>query len=159
MKKSEKIFLSLAAMAIGVLLIVLKDNFIGILMTVAGLCLIVFGIVDLFKKCVPPGVVKIVTGLLVILCGWFVVEAVLYVVSAFLLVFGILSLYDKIKQKFKCSTLLRTIMEYAVPSICIAIGILLLFHRGKIVDFIFIFSGILALAEGGVLLFNAFSEE
>ncbi|MBQ8295240.1 MAG: DUF308 domain-containing protein [Clostridia bacterium] len=159
MRKSEKIVAAVFTMVLGILLIVLKDDFIGLLMTVAGLCLLTLGVIDIFAKRIPPAIVKIVVGGLVILCGWTVVEAVLYVVAAVLLICGFLLLYDKIKKKTYCRQLFYTICEYAVPSLLILIGILFLFHQEKAVNFIFIVSGLLTLLEGGVLLVNALTDE
>ncbi|MBR2442225.1 MAG: DUF308 domain-containing protein [Clostridia bacterium] len=159
MKKSEKIIGAVLTMVIGILLIAMKDNFIGILMSIAGICLIVLGVIDLINGEVPPAVVKFVVGALVILCGWVLVEAVLYILSAILLIFGILLLYDMLKKKSACDTLLHTVLDYAVPVLCILIGGLLLCHQALALEFIFVASGILALVEGGVLLFNTLTEE
>ena len=159
MKKSEKIIAAILTMAIGVLLIVMQNNFIGLLMTIAGICLIVFGALDVFHREVPPAVIKIVTGALLIVCGWVLIEAVLYIAAAILLIAGILLLYDKIKKRVVCDTLLLTALEYAVPSLFVLIGFLLLFHQAVAIEIIFVFSGILTLIEGGVLLANALLEE
>ena len=155
MKKSEKIIAALLTMALGILFIILKDAFIALLMTIAGVSLIVLGIIDLVNKLVPPAVVKIVAGALVVLCGWVIVEAVLYILAAILLIFGILLLYYNIKNNVRGCTFWETILEYATPSICIAIGILLLFHTGAIVNFVFIASGVLAFLEGCIMLYEA----
>ena len=103
MKKTEKIVSALLTIALGVLLIVLKGSVISILMTVLGVGLIAFGLVDLCNRLIPPAVVKIVVGAIVILCGWVIVEAVLYVLAAALLIVGILLIYEKIKNKSPCS--------------------------------------------------------
>lgn len=159
MKKSEKIISAILMMVLGVMFIILKDKFIGLLMTVAGISLIVLGVADLIENLVPPAVIKIVSGILVIVCGWVVVEAVLYILAGVLLVFGILLLYDEIKNKEGCERLWQTLLRYAVPVICIAIGILLLFHRGEMIEIVLIISGCLIFLEGGILLFNALIEE
>ena len=159
MKKSEKIIASALIILLGVLFIVLQDAFIGLLMTVLGVGLIAFGIVDLVNKLVPPAVVKMVSGLLVIVCGWVLVEAVLYILSGVLLVFGILLLYQKIKLRICGVTFWQTVLEYATPVIIILIGILLLFHRAEFVNLVFVVSGILVFVEGGLLLVEALLEE
>lgn len=159
MKKSERIISAILTMVIGVLLITMKDNFIGLLMTVAGGCLIILGIIDVFHRVVPPAVVKIVVGVLIIVCGWALVRAVLYIVSAILLIGGILILYDKIKRKYRCVSIVYTVCEYAIPSVLIFIGALLLFHQAKAVNLIFILSGIFTVIEGGLLLLDAFSQD
>lgn len=159
MKKSEKIIAAILTMTIGVLLIVMQDNFIGLLMTLTGICLIAFGALDIFHREVPPAVIKIVVGVLIIVCGWVLVEAVLYIAAAFLLIAGILLLYDKIKKRVVCDTPILTALEYALPTLCVLIGILFLFHQAVAIEIIFVLSGILTLVEGGVLLVNALLED
>ena len=159
MKKSERIITAILTMIFGILLMVMQDNFIGLLMTIAGLTLIVLGIVDIFQRFIPPAVVKIVSGILIIVCGWVLVEAVLYVISALLLIAGILLLYDKIRKRLFCETLWQTILEYALPSMCVLIGGLLLFHQAFAIEIIFIISGLLTLLEGILLLVEALEIE
>ena len=107
MKKTEKIITALLTIALGVLLIVLRGKLVSILMTVVGVGLIAFGIMDLFDRLFPPAVIKLVVGLVVILCGWVIVGAVLYVVAALLIIAGILLLYEKYDTRTpvrRCST-------------------------------------------------------
>ena len=157
MKRTEKIISAALTIALGILLIVLRGQIISILMTVLGISLIAFGVLDLWTKLIPPAVVKLVGGGVIILCGWVIVEAVLYVVAALLLVAGILLLYEKIKSKARCHTLFYTLCEYAAPALCIVIGTLLLFNQGNTVNWVFVVSGIFTSVEGGLLLVNAFS--
>lgn len=159
LKRSEKIVGAVLVMALGVLLIVMKNQFIGILMTVTGVSLILLGVVDIFDKCIPPSIVKIVSGIFVIVCGWVAVRAVLYIVAAVLLIGGILLLYDKIKNGTKNTQLPYVICEYAKIALCIIIGVLFLFHQAAAVVFVFNTGGVLAIIEGGVLLIDAFSEQ
>ena len=159
MKKTEKIIAAVLTMVVGVLLIAMQDKFIGVLMSIAGACLIVLGLVDLFHRYVSPAVVKIVSGILIIVCGWVLVEAVLYIVSAMLLIAGILLLYDKIKKRTRCDTLFKTVVGYALPSLFILIGGLLLCHQAFALELVFVVTGILTLIEGGILLIEAFENE
>ena len=99
MKKTERIIAAILTMVVGILLIAMQDKFIGILMSIAGACLIVLGVVDICHRYVPPAVIKIVSGILIIVCGWALVEAVLYIVSAMLLIAGILVLYGTNPKK------------------------------------------------------------
>lgn len=159
MKKTEKIIAAVLTIAVGILLIAMQDNFISVLMSIAGACLIVLGVVDLCRRYVPPAVIKIVSGVLIIVCGWVLVEAVLYIVSAMLLIAGILLLYDKIKKRVTCGSLLNTVLEYALPSVFILIGCLLLFHQAFAIEIIFVTVGCLTVIEGGILLVDAFEQE
>ena len=159
MKKTEKIVSALLTIALGVLLIVLKGSVISILMTVLGVGLIAFGLVDLCNRLIPPAVVKIVVGAIVILCGWVIVEAVLYVLAAALLIVGILLIYEKINNKSVCPTLWQTVCEYAVPVVFILIGIFLLFNQGNTVNWVFVLSGAFTIIEGGLLLVDGFYQD
>lgn len=159
MKKSEKIITALLTIGIGILLMVLKGRFINLVMTIVGAGLIVVGIVDLFSRVFPPAVVKMCTGVLIIVCGWAAVSAVLYVVSAILLVFGILLLYEKLKRRITCNPTWHLLFHYAVPTGMILVGILFLFHQKAVIAPMFIISGVVALLVGGLLLYQALSEE
>ena len=159
MKRTEKLISAFLLMTLGVMFMLLKDDFIGILMTVVGGALLVLGVVDIFQQSIPLAIVKLVSGLLVIVCGWAVVEAVLYILSGLLLTIGLLMLYDKLKRRVRCATVWLTALEYATAGICIGIGVLLLFHQTALMNVIFIVCGLLALIEGGILLFFAITEE
>ena len=159
MKKTEKIIAAVLTMVVGILLIAMQDKFIGILMSIAGACLIVLGVVDIFHRYVPPAVIKIVSGILIIVCGWVLVEAVLYIVSAMLLIAGILLLYDKIKKRMRCDTWLRTVLDYSLPLVFVVIGGLLLFHQVFALEIIFVVMGCLTFIEGGILLMEVFENE
>ncbi|MBE7067776.1 MAG: hypothetical protein E7381_00595 [Clostridiales bacterium] len=159
MKKTEKIISALFTITLGVLLITLRGRFISILMTVLGLGLIAFAVIDLFNRLIPPAVVKAVVGIVIILCGWTIIKAVLYVLGAILLVVGILLLYEKIKTRVRCATLWQTICQYAVPVLCFIIGLLFLFNQGNTIEWVFILSGILTIIEGGLVLATAVTED
>ncbi|MBQ3221522.1 MAG: DUF308 domain-containing protein [Clostridia bacterium] len=157
MKKTERILLSLGVVVLGVLLVVLRDKIVSVLMTTLGIGLIAYGIVDIVNRLFPPAVIKLAFGLVIVLCGWFVVAAVLYLLAAFLLIVGVLLLYEKLKTRVRCSTLLYTLCEYAVPVVFLLIGVLLLFNQGNTVAWVFVSSGIFTVLEGGLLLVGAFS--
>ena len=159
MKKTERIIAAVLTMVVGILLIAMQDRFIGILMSIAGSCLIVLGAVDIYHRYISTAVVKLVAGILIIVCGWALVEAVLYIIAAMLLIAGILLLYDKIKKRVSCDTLFKTVLEYALPSMFIVIGCLLLFHQAFALEIIFVVTGILTLIEGGIALIEAFENE
>ena len=159
MKKTEKIVSALLTIALGVLLITLRGKFISILMTVVGLGLIAFAVLDLFNRFIPPAVIKAVAGVVIILCGWTIIEAVLYILSAILLVAGILLLYEKIKNHSRCDALWQTVCQYAVPALLIVIGLLFLFNQGNTVEWVFIISGVLTVIDGGIILANAIVED
>ena len=153
MRKTEKIIAGLLTMAFGVLFILLKGEMVSALMTVLGVALVVFGVMDLIAKNVVAGVVKLVLAALVILFGWVFVHAVLYLLGAALLVVGILALYELIKKRVSfCSRDLKSWLVYLKPVVCMLIGLLLFFNG---FDWIFVLVGTVTVIEGGILFFDA----
>ncbi len=159
MTKTEKLIVSLGVMALGVLFILLQDRFIGILMTVAGITLIAFGLADIFRRRVAQAVVKLVSGVLLIVCGWTLVEGVLYILSAVLLVFGILAVYDKMKRVCARDTVWQRIFSFSLPALAIATGTLLLFQSLIDVGVLLIISGVLLIVAGVLFLLEIFLAE
>ena len=155
MKKPEKIIAALLATVLGVLLILLKAKVISIALTVAGVCLLAFGILSLVEHAVPLAIIRLAVGVLLIICAWSVVRAVLYILAAILLVAGLLILYYKVKKGVICDGWLKLINEYATPAFLLLVGVLLLFNQNNTVDWVFIISGVLTVAEGGLLFANA----
>lgn len=159
MTKTQKILSAILTIALGVMLIVLQGEVISIAMTVLGIGCIVLGVMDLVQKRIPPAVVHLVVGIIIIVCGWAIVGAVLYLLAGVLLIAGILLLYEKMKAHVKCTTWYYTLCEYAVPVLCIVIGILLLFNQGNTVNWVFVVSGIVTIVEGGLLFVDAVQTE
>ncbi len=159
MTKTQKILSALFTMALGVMLIVLRGEIISIAMTVLGVGCIALGILDLVQNRVPPAVIKLVVGVIIIVCGWAIVGAVLYILAGLLLIAGILLVYEKLKNRVRCATWYQNLIEYAVPILCIVIGVLLLFNQGNTVSWVFIVSGSITVIEGGFLLVDALQTE
>ena len=159
MKKSERIAVALFIICLGILAIVLRGKLIEIFTSVAGLALIVLGVVDLIYKRIPPAVVKIVSGALILICGLTLVGIVLYLIAGLLLVAGILVAYEKYKARKCRQDIKEMLFEYATPILLITIGLLLLFNRGATVQWIFVVCGILTVMEGGVLLAEGILQE
>ena len=97
-------------------------------------------------------------GVVIILCGWLIVAAVLYLLAAVLLITGILMLYEQIK-KGVCKELWKTVCSYAVPVVFILIGLLLMFNQGNTVNWVFVISGIFTVIEGGLFLVNSIIDD
>jgi hypothetical protein len=151
MKKTEKLIAALLTIALCVLFLVLKGGVINVAMTVLGVALIVLGVLDFAAKNVPLGVIKAIVGVLVIVFGWFLEIAVLYIVGGLLLVVGVLGIFELCKHKVGFKGV-DALLQYVKPLICILIGVLL-FLSGF--DWVFIIVGVVTVVEGGILLIDA----
>ena len=88
MKKSDKLLTGLFTIVLGVLFIVLKGEVVSIGMTIMGVALIISSILDLIRKQGRQSIIKIVIGAVVIVFGWTLVSAALYIMAAVLLRFA-----------------------------------------------------------------------
>lgn len=156
MNKSQKIISAILTIALGVLLIAMRGEMISVFMTILGVALIVLGTIELIQKYVTQAVIKIVVGGLIILFGWTLVSAVVYIIAAFVLIVGILGLYDCLRYCVKCLRGMEIVKEIAIPATCILIGLTLFFNAW---DWIFIVAGILTIIEGGLILQDALNKK
>ena len=158
MNKTERIISSVAAIAIGILLIVLKGGVLTVLNIVVGVVLVALGVFDLINKVVKLGVVKCVIGALILAFGWLIMQAILYVFAALLLIVGICWIYDLIRCGVKLTNDWKVILEYLKPTICLLIALFLLFNQGGTVDWVFVVCGVCTALEGALLLFDSLAK-
>lgn len=151
-RKNNQLVSAIVAIALGVLFIVCKNDIIGITMTVLGAALIVSAVFDFVHKQIVPGVVKSVVGVVVIVFGWTLMSAALYVMAALLLIYGLLLLYVVIQNRGRISNKLDKILSFVEPSVYIFVGICLLFNQGGTIEWIFVLSGVFLMIEGVIAL-------
>lgn len=159
MKKTEKYILALLLIVFGVAFIVLKTKFIGVLTTVFGVALVALGVLDVIKGTLPTALLKILFGLIVAVCGWFLVEAVFYVIAACLLALGGYVLYKRLRENRCDGAPLSLICEYALPVVSIAVGVLLLLHQTALMNIIFVLCGLLTVLAGVTLFLCTAQDE
>ena len=146
MKFNDKLITAIAAIVVGVLFIALKGDVLSIAFTVLGAALIVMGILDAAKKDSKSGTVKIVAGLVTVLLGWTLVSITLYIVAALMILYCLMNLVSSLKTDgYSMSTVQK-------PVIGLAAGICLLLNQGGTVSWVFIFTGIVFIAEGIMML-------
>ena len=150
-KKSEQLIQAILTIALGVLFMVFKSDIIGIAMTVLGVALIISAVVDLVHKQVAPCVIKAVVGVVIIVFGWTLMNAALYIMAALLLIYGILLLYQTIKDKERVENADK-ILRFVKPILYIVISVCLLFNQGGTIAWVFILSGIFFIVEGIISL-------
>lgn len=143
-----------ALIALGLLFIIFKGEVISIAMSIVGVSLIVWGVVNLVNRFVTLGVLKIVFGVLVLAAGWLFVTLALYVLGACLLALGISDLIKVSKVKIKKLTL-PVALRIAQPVIYILVALTLFFNQGGAISWMFTVSGIFLLIDGVVALVGA----
>lgn len=152
MKFNDKLITAIAAIVVGVLFIALKGDVLSIAFTVLGAALIVMGILDAAKKDSKSGTVKIVAGLVTVLLGWTLVSITLYIVAALMILYCLMNLVSSLKTDGYSMSTVQKLRTYAKPVIGLAAGICLLLNQGGTVSWVFIFTGIVFIAEGIMML-------
>ncbi|MBE7084821.1 MAG: hypothetical protein E7368_02050 [Clostridiales bacterium] len=155
MKKTEKLIVAILTITLGILLIAFQENVVKTAVVAVGVGFIALAFLDFINKSLPLAIVKAVCGVVIILFGLFAVRAVLYLISAILLIAGILLLYERLKSRNYCETLYERVISYALPTLCILIGILFLFNGGNEVTWVFVVGGIFVVVEGALVLVDA----
>lgn len=156
MTRTEKIIVSILAIALGLLLVFFQETVVKIAVSVIGCLFIALGILDFIHKSLPLAIIKAVAGVVIILFGVFAVKAVLYILAGLLVVFGLLFLYERLRIRSYCVSLWNKTFAYLLPGLCVLTGILLFFSGGEKADWVFVVGGLLVMIEGGLLLADVF---
>ena len=132
---------------IGVLFCIFKGGILDVLLTIAGVLFIVYGIIECINKNILNAVVYIVLGALIIAGGWLFVEIVLVIFGALLIVSGIMDLGKVAKSK-------KTV-NFLAPIVTIVVGVLLILsHWIGMLNWLFIVLGVMFIINAILLLFG-----
>ena len=130
--------------AIGILLIVLKAGSLGILMTAVGALLIFLGLLDIFnQKDLAKGIIELVLGAGIIICGWLVADIVLLVLGIVLIVKGAMELFKNFK---------KGIVANLSSIVLVVIGVLLVVAKWALMDVMCIVAGVVFLINAALIL-------
>ena len=156
---SDKLIEGALTILLGILFLILQGEVIKVAMTILGVVLIVMAVLDLLDHQTFPAIVKAVFGVVVLIFGWALTTAALYILAAVLLIWGIYELYAKLKIHLKGNSVGLTVTLYIAPILNIVLGLLLLFNQSGTVAWIFIVVGVLLIIDGVMLLCDAFSKK
>ena len=131
---------------IGLVLLILKGESLGILMSIIGALFIIMGLIDVIvKKETVNGLVQIGIGVLIIVFGWLIAEIVLLIFGILLIVSGIMELI----QKFNGG------LVGMIPAIVtIVLGIMFVVAKWALLDVFCIIAGVIFLVNAGLVLFG-----
>ena len=142
----NNIFTCIFYAIIGLLLIILQGGSLNILMTVVGALLIVLGAIDIIKnKDVTKGLIEVVAGIAIIVCGWLIADIVLLIFGVLLVVKGAMEIFQVYKKGF--SAMLS-------PIVLIVVGILLIIAKWTLLDLFCIIAGAIFLLNAVLVLFG-----
>ena len=157
--KNNKLFTGVVLGIIGLLLIILKGQIISIATTFIGVVFIINGVMSIVNKDLTRGIIIIVMGAVIILFGWLFLTIALYIVGALLITYGIIDLVNKFKVQISFEDNLKKILYYLIPVLYIVAGAVLLFNQGEAISFVFVFSGVVLLVNGLLIIVDGLKEK
>ena len=151
MKKTEKLIASIVAIALGILLIILKGTTVQVITSIFAVLLLVLGVMDFVLKEGQIGAIKCLAGIFVLAFSWLIRSTVLYAIAAILLVAALWWVYELWRTSCLRSFSYHALLKYSHPLLLALIGVFLLFHNGEEREWVFIFAGIFTVLEGALL--------
>ena len=148
MNKKEGIASAIISVAVGLMLIIMKDDVISIALTVLGVAAIVSAIIDFIHRMPNLGLIKAVIGVCILVFGWMFVNLALYILAASIILVGLLQIFNIHNFCPVNMSLTRKILTYIKPVITVMAGACLLFNQGGTIAWIFAFTGVLLIIEG-----------
>ncbi len=156
--KNLNVVYGVALIAAGVLLCALRSSFASAILTVAGVPATMAGVLNLVCKKWIVGGIEIALGVIVITCGWTVVDVALLVLGIVLCVYAIYFLITQISM-FKRSNKKDKVFILLNPITTLIVGILLIVAKWYMIDAVFIVLGVVTILEGIVLMFTSDSAD
>lgn len=130
----------------GILLIILKGDSLGILMTVVGALLIILGLAAVLKEGdLVKGIILIAAGIAIIIFGWTIADIVLLILGILLIIKGLLDLVKVFKKGF---------LSILPALITIVVGILLVVSKWALLDVMCIIAGVILVINAVLVLFG-----
>ncbi len=155
MNQKENVASALGSILLGVLLIVMKGKIITAAITLLAVFVIVGAIMDFAAGLVNYGIVKSVAGICILVFGWVFASLAFYILAAGIILMGLLQI-SSIKKTMPVNlTAGERFQEYFKPGLMVVAGACLLFNQRGTIAWAFIVTGILLIVNGVMSLFGS----
>ena len=132
---------------LGALLVIFKSQMLSWAMTIAGVCCVIMGIIDLAKGRTKSGIFNAALGVIILVVGWTILNIVLLVLGVLIAAKGVIDLVEVLKHKK------RSAFRVDFAALTIALGIALAF--GNLLGDLIVIIGILLIIDGALGLLGA----
>ena len=155
MNQKENVASALGSILLGILLIVMKGKIITAAITLLAVFVIVGAIMDFVAGLVNYGIVKSVAGICILVFGWVFASLAFYILAAGIILMGLLQI-SSIKKTMPVNlTAGERFQEYFKPGLMVVAGACLLFNQRGTIAWAFIVTGILLIVNGVMSLFGS----
>lgn len=144
----------IAAVVLGLLLLLLKGEVISIVLTIVGILVLVSAFSAWRGQRSNEAIGKAVVGVCILAFGWLFVNLALYIVAAVIVAVGLKKIVDTKNSSPVNLSLQEKVMIYAKPALIVLAGLVLFFNQGGVIDWVFIVVGVLLIVEGALEIFE-----
>lgn len=139
---------AVATILLGALFIIKRGGVIGLAITVLGVSVLVFALLDFLAKFTNAAIVKGVVGLCILVFGWIFVDLAIYILAAGIILTGLLQI-SSIKQYSPVNLdTNEKLFIYARPVMMVVAGACLLLNKNGTIDWVFVLVGALLVIQG-----------
>lgn len=154
MKTSNRIITGLIALALGLLFVTAKGNSIKLSLFVFAGAVAIMAIVDIFEKQKGQAFFKALCAVAVFVLGLLFVDIVLYLISACIIIYGVMQLFYALKTRALYPTKASRVIAMLKPVATLVAGAFLIFNKGAVLDWVFVVAGVIIAIEGLFILFD-----
>ena len=161
LQNQNKLVSAVLTLALGILTWIHNAGVLDIAITVIGIALVVYAVLDFIAKKIVVGVIKGVAaaGILVLGLGSFLKDIAIYVFGAFILVYGILQLASFFTSGgFKNRKILVTIFALIEPVVSVVAGLGIIFSTAATLFWIFRVVAILLIVDAVLALIQCITD-
>jgi uncharacterized membrane protein HdeD (DUF308 family) len=131
---------------LGVMLMVCKDDMVGIVLSAFGIVFLVLGVLELLQGRTTSGLVKLVLAAVAFCFGWVLVSVAFYVLGVLLIAEGVMRIADYFQRKK--SRRPSFLVGVLTPVISILAGLCLFFNQKGVLEWAFLLSGAFLVISG-----------
>ncbi len=148
---SSPLITGVALIIIGILFCALQSGFVSILLTIVGVVLIILGALALVGRKWTLGLIEVAVGIIIIACGWTIVDVTLLILGIAFIAYAIYQMIIIIPS-LKGSKPSEIVISLLNPIFTLALGIILVVAKWKMVNAIFIVIGAVAIVAGLLMI-------
>lgn len=146
--------MSVAVIVIGILFCAFRTQLISVLLTVVGAVLILLGAFQMMRRQFMAGLISMAVGIAVIALGWTIVDITLLILGIAFVLYAIYQ-FVTLLPDIKSANGFGKVLVVLNPMFILAFGTILIVSRWFMVDALFIAIGVLAIADGILMMLKA----
>ncbi len=158
--RNNEFLLASLLIIIGGCLVIFKSDLVGVMFTIIGASLVILGAYDIYKKETTKGLIELIVGIVIIVCGWAIFKVAVIILGVVFAGRGLHYLASQGPKMAKAKGLDK-ILSILKPLLMVVFGVILIVAPWVAVDImniLFIIAGVVIIIDGVVVLIPALSK-